>query len=121
MTRALVIVDHGSRRAEAHAHLEWLASEVRRRAPGLRVYPAHMELAAPSIADAIDACVRDGADEVAVHPCFIVPGRHLAEDIPALIEAARRRHPRVEIRQLDALGTRPELAELILATLDHSS
>lgn len=118
MTRALVIVDHGSRRSEAHAHLEGLAAAVRERAPGLEVRIAHMELAAPSVADAIDACARAGADEIAVHPLFLAPGRHLAHDIPELIAAAAGRHPGVRIRLLEPLGTRPELADLILASLE---
>ena len=42
---ALLLVDHGSRRPEAHRHLEWTAEQVRQRRPGLRVHVAHLELA----------------------------------------------------------------------------
>jgi sirohydrochlorin ferrochelatase len=114
MSRALLIVDHGSRRAEAHAHLEAVAGEIRRRAPGLRVYVAHMEVVPPSISDAIDACARDGATEVLVHPFFLVPGLHLTEDIPSLVEAAARRHPDLRVRITDPLGSAPGIADLIL-------
>jgi len=117
LKRALVIVDHGSRQPEAHAHLERIAAAVRDRAPGLEVRVAHMELAEPSIADAIAASVAAGAEEVCVHPFFLVPGRHLASDIPALISAAAADHPEVRIRLLEPLGDRHELADLILATL----
>ncbi len=117
MKRALVIIDHGSRQPEAHAHLERIAAAVRDRAPGLEVRVAHMELAEPSIAEAIAASVAAGAEEVCVHPFFLVPGRHLASDIPALISAAAADHPEVRVRLLEPLGDRPELADLILATL----
>jgi sirohydrochlorin ferrochelatase len=117
MSRALVILDHGSRRPEAHAHLEVLAENVRERAPELFVTVAHLELAAPGLAQAIDACVAAGASEVCVHPFFLAPGRHLAEDVPGLIEAAQARHPGLSIRLLEAIGTRAELADVILATL----
>ena len=117
MNRALVILDHGSRRPEAHAQLEVLAAKVRERAPQLFVTVAHLELAAPSLAEAIADCVAAGAREVCVHPLFLAPGRHLAEDVPGLIEAARTQHPGLSIRLLEALGTRAELVDVILATL----
>jgi sirohydrochlorin ferrochelatase len=114
MTRALLLVDHGSRHAEAHAHLERLASRIAELAPDWQVQVAHLELAEPSIPDGIDACVRAGAREVRVLPLFLLPGRHLRHDIPALVRAAVARHRDVEIRLAESLGQSPELAELIL-------
>ena len=114
---ALIILDHGSRRPEAHAHLERLAAAVRRRAPELIVCPAHLEQAEPTLAQAIERCVAQGATAISVHPLFLAPGRHLARDIPEQLAAARRARPELELRLLDALGTRDELADLILATL----
>jgi len=117
MSRALVIIDHGSVRPEAHAHLLWISEQVKERAPELRVYIAHMELAEPSIEAAIDAAVHDAASEILVHPLFLVPGRHLTQDIPALIQQASQRHPALRIQMTDALGSVPELADVILRTL----
>ena len=116
--RALVIVDHGSRRPDAHAHLETLGRRVQERAPELLVRIAHMEQAEPSLAQTIEACIGEGVSEVAVHPLFLAPGRHLTEDIPALVEGVRASHPGVTIRLLDPVGAREELADLILATLE---
>ncbi len=120
-SRALLIVDHGSRRPEAHAHLEWLADRVRERAPGLRVYVAHLELAKPGIEDAIEGCARDGVTRLAVHPLFLAPGRHVADDIPARLQRAAERHPGLVIQLLDTLGSQAEVADLILDTLAHSN
>jgi len=117
MSRALVIVDHGSRRPEAHAHLERLAERVRERAPELRVYVAHLEIAPPSVEAALAACASDGFREVAVHPLFLIPGRHLAQDLPARIERARTSHPGLCIRVLEPLGDQAGLADLVLASL----
>jgi sirohydrochlorin ferrochelatase len=116
-TRALVIVDHGSRRPDAHTQLEALGRRVQERAPELLVRIAHMEQAEPSLAQAIEDCVGAGVAEVAVHPLFLAPGRHLVEDIPALVEGARASHPGITIRLLDPVGARDELADLVLATL----
>ncbi len=117
MSRALLIVDHGSRRAEAHAYLEWVAAQVRERCEGLRVYIAHMELAPPSISDAIAECAADGVRQLDVHPLFLVPGKHLTEDIPKLVEDAARRHSGLRWRITAPVGSAPDLADLVLATL----
>jgi sirohydrochlorin ferrochelatase len=114
MRRALLIVDHGSGRPEAHEHLERVAGRVADLAPAWVVRVAHMEIAAPSIADGIEACVSAGAEEVLIHPLFLVPGRHLTEDIPALVRNAAHRHPHVRIRITEPLGASPELPALIL-------
>jgi sirohydrochlorin ferrochelatase len=113
MSRAILIVDHGSRRPEAHEHLERLAARVRERTPACRVRVAHMEIAPPSIEEGIDACVEEGATEIAVHPLVLVPGRHLSEDVPALLESAAKRHPGVRIWLTPPLGEAAELADAI--------
>ncbi len=118
MTRAILLVDHGSRRAEANAQLEDVADQVRRRAPESIVEVAHLEIAEPDIAEGIDACVKKGATQIVVHPYFLGPGRHTTEDIPAQVECARERHSNVRIRISEALGGH---AALINAILDRVS
>ena len=117
MSRALLIVDHGSRRPEAHAHLERLAAQVRERAPELYVYIAHLEMAQPSVEDALAACVRDGLHDVAIHPLFLIPGRHLTHDLPEQIRRACAAQPELSVRLLDSLGEHPGLADLVLESL----
>ncbi len=114
MKPALVILDHGSRRDDAHAHLEKIAARVREQRPDCLVYIAHLELRPPSLAEAIDASVRDGASAITVHPFFLLPGRHQGEDVPALVREARARHPGLDIRISPYLGEDPGLADLIL-------
>lgn len=119
--RALVILDHGSRRAEAHEHLEGLAERVRERAPDLLVRVAHLEASSPTLREALDACAAAGADAVDVHPLFLSPGLHLTRDIPERIEAERARHPELEIELTAALGSHEELADLILRSVGRSN
>lgn len=117
MKRVLILLDHGSRRSEAHEHLEFLAQTVREREPSLSVLIAHMEHASPSLEEAIATCACRGAREVWVHPMFLAPGRHLTEDIPAFTEAAARRHPDLSVRLTPALGMTAGLADLILSSV----
>lgn len=110
----LIVVDHGSRRAESNDMLLEVVSMFRE----LTTYPiveaAHMELAAPSIADAFDACVARGAEAVVVHPYFLLPGRHWAKDIPHLTAEAASKHPSVKFLVTQPLG----LHELMVRIMD---
>ncbi len=114
MKRAILLVDHGSRRAEANALLEDVAEQVRARAPEWIVEVAHLEIAEPDIAAGIDACAARGATRIVVHPYFLGPGRHTTDDIPAQVERAGRRHPEVEIRISEALGGHAALIDAIV-------
>lgn len=53
----LLIVDHGSRRAESNQLLHHAADRFARYSGWQIVEPAHMELAEPSIQQAFDRCV----------------------------------------------------------------
>jgi sirohydrochlorin ferrochelatase len=112
--RAILLIDHGSRRAEANALLENVADQVRRRAPESIIEVAHMEIAEPDIGEGIETCVEKGATHIIVHPFFLGPGRHTSEDIPAQVERAGQRHPNVRIRISEPLGSHAALIDVIL-------
>ncbi len=118
MKQALIIVDHGSRLAEANRALERLAGHVHRLS-GQPVYVAHMELAEPSIAQAFDAAVADGAEFIFVFPCFVAPGRHSRRDIPAQCAAAAARHPGPGWHCSGPIGADEMLARLIVERLNR--
>jgi hypothetical protein len=91
----IVIVDHGSRRAESNTMLETVARLFAERFAARHeiVEPAHMEMAEPSIATAFDRCVARGATHVMVCPFFLGPGKHWTQDIPGLTADAAKAHP----------------------------
>jgi sirohydrochlorin ferrochelatase len=114
MKRAILLVDHGSRRAEANALLEGIAVQIRERAAGSIVEVAHLGIAEPGIAEGIENCVKQGANRIIVHPFFLGPGRHTSEDIPAQVERAAQSHPNVRIRISEPLGNHAALIDVIL-------
>ena len=116
---AIVLIDHGSRETAANAVVESVANALRARLPGRTIEIAHLEIAPPKLADAIDRCVLLGAREIVVQPFFLAPGRHSTTDIPALAEAAAARHPGVSIRLGVPLGAHPALVEAVLGRLSE--
>lgn len=116
--RALILIDHGSRAAEANALLERVADLVRARALGgddfAVVQIAHMELAPPDLHEAFDRCAAAGASEIVVVPYFLAPGRHASEDIPRMAREAAAAHPGIAWRLAAPLGLDDRMADLVL-------
>lgn len=117
MARGILIVDHGSRLAEANALLERLAARVRERLPDRLVAIAHLELAPPSLDDALVGLIEQGATDIVVHPYFLAPGRHSTHDIPERVAALARCHPGVVVRLAEPLGLHPGLVEAVVERL----
>lgn len=114
-TQALLIIDHGSRRAEAHAALVEIGERVRAMAgPGALVVIAHMEIASPDVAAGVAQCVAAGATEIVAVPYLLAAGRHATEDIPRLVAEAVSAHPGVSARVTAPLGPDELLARLVL-------
>lgn len=111
---ALILVDHGSRFGAANDMLLDVVEMVKRLSGLERVYPAHMELAEPSIRQAFEQAVGDGATAVVVHPYFLSPGRHSTTDIPRMVEEAAKHFPGVEHCVTEPLGVHPKIGEVVL-------
>jgi sirohydrochlorin ferrochelatase len=107
-------VDHGSIVEDANRMLAGVADLVRAKSAGYHVQHAHMELAAPTIADGFRACVEAGARDVTVHPYMLSPGRHSTADIPRMVAEAARAHPGVTWRVTEPLGLHELLALVVL-------
>ena len=112
--RTILLVDHGSRREEANAQLERVA-EALRACTDAEVRTAHLELAAPGIGEAIDACAQAGVGEVVVVPWFLSPGRHTTVDIPEQLREAGARHPTLRLRLAEPLGLDAKMLDVLLA------
>src|SRR5262249_18546519 len=80
MPTAFLLIAHGSRQAEANADLHHLAEKLRGRINGL-VEAAFLELAEPTIAEAAQRCVDQGADRIILLPYFLSAGFHVLEDL----------------------------------------
>ena len=117
--RGLLILDHGTRNADARAALAALAGAVARERPGWLVEHAHMEIATPDFDAAIDALVARGAGRIFVHLHFLGAGYHVRETIPELLAKARERHPTVWIETSEPIGLDARMVDLIVERIDR--
>ena len=116
--QAILLVDHGSRHPQANAQLENLAARVRTKRPGWVVHTAHLEIALPGVAEALDACAAQGIREVFLHPFFLSPGRHTREDLPRLAREASQRNPEFTVDVTDPLGVDDAMVAVVLDRID---
>ena len=118
--RALLLVAHGSRLPKANAEVARLTDRLRESSGGQFEIVTHafLEIAEPDIPTGIDACVAQGAAQLWVLPYFLAAGRHVRDDVPALLDQARERHPQIAIRLCEHLGAESGLPELLLRLAD---
>jgi sirohydrochlorin ferrochelatase len=110
---AIILIDHGSRRAESNDQLLEVVDAYRQHSGCAIVEPAHMELAEPSLATAFARAVGRGARRVIIVPYFLAPGRHWQEDIPQLAAEAATPFPAIEWAVAAPLGIHPKMLENI--------
>lgn len=113
MPTGIVLIAHGSRRPGANAELEWIAQQLRQRYPQWLVECAYLEIAEPTIPQAIANCVHQGADCVVLAPYFLSSGRHVSEDLDLIRSDAQARFPHVQLLLAKPLGPHELLVQLL--------
>ncbi len=112
---AVLLIAHGSRRAEANADLEFIASGLREHGRYPIVKVAFLELALPTIPEGGRLCVEDGATDVILLPYFLSPGVHVVEDLSISRQLLSEKYPAVKFVLADPLGRHPLLVEVVAA------
>lgn len=80
-----------------------------------------MELASPTIADAINKCANAGAKHIIIAPYFLSRGRHIQEDIPRMVQEAAEEHPGISCRIAKPIGIDSLMADLIEKRVQDAS
>lgn len=109
----VILVDHGSRFNAANDLLDAVVAMYRAATRTRIAEPAHMELAEPTIEQAFERCVAQGARMVVVQPYFLSPGRHSTHDIPRMAAEAAARHAGVTFRVAEPIGLDDRIAGIL--------
>jgi len=120
MQTAMLLMAHGSRIPEANQAVHEIAALVKEMSGYDIVEVSFREQHAPNIQQGIDACVAQGAERILLIPYFLYMGAHVLEDLPAELEEARHRHPRVEMAMGKHLGVHRKLAEIVVERIAES-
>src|SRR5882672_4457171 len=107
----VLVVGHGSRRAEANEDVRQAARRIAERTNFVLVEPAFLEIEHPNIAEGFARLVQRGARDITVHPYFLSPGRHTRGDIPVEVSEAASHHPGINYRITEPLSAHPLVIE----------
>lgn len=113
----LVLIAHGSRRAEANDDLYRVAESLRRRGFPY-VFPSFLELTEPTILAAGAACAQTGVRLVVLLPYFLSAGKHVVDDLETARQALAASAPTVEFRLANPLGPHSLLEDILIERLE---
>ncbi|MFF2013642.1 sirohydrochlorin chelatase [Streptomyces sp. NPDC058195] len=105
----LLVIAHGSRDARHAATVHALTARVRSLRPGLRVETGFLDFTAPPVPRVLERLAAEGEAAVVALPLLLTRAFHAKSDIPAVLGEARRRLPRLRVRQAGVLGPSPLL------------
>lgn len=112
-SQAVILFGHGSRDPLWRRPMEAVALRMRQQRPDVAVRCAFLELEQPDLSAAAAALVAAGAAEVTVVPLFLGAGRHARQDLPVLVEAARKAHPGVSFSLRPSIGEDARVLDLL--------
>ncbi len=118
--RGVLVVGHGSRRAEANEDVREAALRIGEHGGFELVEPAFLEIEHPNVREGFERLVQRGARDITVHPYFLSPGRHTRGDIPVEVSEAATRHPGITYRITEPLSAHPLVIEASIERIFES-
>jgi len=105
MNQSILLFGHGARNAEYVEPFRHIRATMLARDPQARVEIGFLELAQPSLEDAIAKLAGQGAQDIRIVPIFFAPGRHVLKDLPERTAALQVKYPQLRFEIADAVGS----------------
>ncbi len=118
---AVLLIAHGSRRAEANHDLTELAAKLKASGRYAIVECSYLELAKPTISEGGRRCVEQGAESVLMLPYFLSAGTHVTADLEYDRLQLAAEYPAVVFQLCPPLGLHPLMTEIVLDRLREGS
>jgi len=119
--KALLLIAHGSNRQFSNNEIRALTDRLKAKIQSHFDYIecVFLEITKPSIADGIQQCADKGVERIILLPYFLSAGKHIAEDIPKIVEEQHLRYPHIDMQVSDYLGKLPEMEDLLMRIALH--
>ena len=116
MQIGVIILTHGSRGEQGIVEVPNLLGRVTDGIkallpPGVEVIGAALQFNHPALEEAAESLAKRGTERIVIIPYFLLPGRHITEDIPEVIEKLKTIYPKVQF----ILAKSPELEKHFVA------
>lgn len=118
--KAVLLVSHGSRSSKPKEEVAELVKVLKFKT-GVDVFEfAFLEIEDPSIPEGLEMCVQKGAKQVLVLLNFLNSGRHVNNDIPAIVQEAQEKYPEVKFLISQPVGQHQKIADLFVDLIHHA-
>lgn len=112
MKKCVLLISHGSREKSANREFKRITQKYQTRHPHWKVSHAFLELANPSIPEALKF-LASKSNKIVVLPYFLFAARHVKKDIPEILKKFQKEYPRVKVRVTRPLGSDPKLLVIL--------
>jgi len=109
---AVLVVGHGTRKPSGQQQLKELVEQMRRIEPSWRMEASFLELAEPTIEQAIEGLSAQGFRRILVVPILLFTAAHAKSDIPDAVSEFASKHGITVVGQTPSLGTAREVIAL---------
>jgi len=113
MTTGVILFAHGSRDPLWRRPMEAVAARLAARSPDIAVRCAYLELTEPDLPTTAAELAGLGLTSVRIVPMFLGAGRHVREDLPALVARLRGEHPGMHWTLQAPVGENERLLDLL--------
>lgn len=105
-SHALVIVSHGTKNKVHNEHFFSMVADIM---PAVKSYYScikgcFLEFAMPSLYKTLQECALENYAQVTIFPYFLVGGKHVTDDIPAIVKKIKQETTLEKITILKAFG-----------------
>ncbi|NQU11140.1 CbiX/SirB N-terminal domain-containing protein [bacterium] len=109
----VLVFTHGSRLDAGNESMVRFVERLRPQFGRTPIEPCFMDLGQPDIPAAIRRLIAQDCTHILGYALFLVPGRHLQEDIPAIFESVLRDQPGVTWEISEPMLDDPHLLEVV--------
>lgn len=102
--KTILLFAHGARNPDWAKPIYAIREAIETMQPAARVECAFLEFIEPLLPAAIDRQVAAGCKEIIVIPIFMASTGHTQRELPLLLDAARARHPWLQLRLAAPIG-----------------
>ncbi|WP_317929229.1 CbiX/SirB N-terminal domain-containing protein [Halioxenophilus sp. WMMB6] len=108
--KTLLVIAHGSRSTTANDEFRALVASLQSHAIGFsEVEAVFLEIAQPSLEEAVDKHYQRGCKYFVIYPLFFNFGKHVSQDIPKLIDQIQQRFDGTTVELLEYFGASSSL------------
>lgn len=95
--KGIILFGHGARNPDWAEPFHRIRAAILKKQPDALIELAFLELMTPTLDEAIDGLVAQGAKSISIVPIFMAAGGHVKKDLPLQAGAALARHPGLDV------------------------